>query len=147
MADGLQVKPEHGLVYLTVAASWAVHHVYMNTAVVKARKQYKVDYPKLYADGDSEDAVKFNCVQRAHQNSLEYQPIFLSLLAAAGLKYPALASGAGAVYLAGRIAYFEGYATGQPKNRMRGAFMYLGVLPLVGATVTVGVQLLRGWRK
>jgi hypothetical protein len=26
-----------------------------------------LQYPKMYAEGDSEEAVKFNCIQRGHQ--------------------------------------------------------------------------------
>jgi len=47
------------------------------------------------------------CVQRAHQNSLENQPIFLSLLTLSGLQYPVTAASFGALYLAGRIGYVQ----------------------------------------
>lgn len=44
----------------------------------------------MYATKDNcaneEDAKTFNCIQRAHQNSLEVLPIFLTLLLCAGLK-------------------------------------------------------------
>jgi hypothetical protein len=49
----------------------------------------------------------FNCVQRAHQNSLENQPIFLALLTLSGLQYPVTAATFGGLYLAGRIGYVE----------------------------------------
>jgi glutathione S-transferase len=52
--------------------------------------RYGVKYPALYAakgDCAKEEHVKaFNCVQRGHQNSLELQPAFLSLLTLAGLR-------------------------------------------------------------
>ena len=31
-------------------------------------------YPLLYATGDDENSKTFNCIQRAHQNSLENLP-------------------------------------------------------------------------
>lgn len=54
--------------------------------------RYRVRYPKMYASKENcprltdEDANTFNCIQRAHQNSLEMLPIFLALLICAGLK-------------------------------------------------------------
>jgi glutathione S-transferase len=65
----------------------------MGFAVGKARKTYGVKYPDLYATKDNcpdeASRKKFNCIQRGHQNSLEVQPIFLSLLTLAGLKVSA----------------------------------------------------------
>lgn len=52
------------------------------------------------------------------------------------------ASVAGAVYLLGRIVYFQGYSSGEPKKRVRGAFMYLGTLTMLGCLVKGGVDLL-----
>jgi glutathione S-transferase len=54
----------------------------------------------------------FNCVQRAHQNSLENQPIFLTLLTLSGLQYPVTAATFGGLYLAGRIGYVEVRSSG-----------------------------------
>ena len=66
-----------------------------------------------------DDRKKFNCTQRGHQNSLENQPIFLSLLLTAGLRFPVTAAIAGASYLIGRVIYMESYATGDPAARFR----------------------------
>lgn len=38
--------------------------------VMKARKECGVAYPTLYAPGTDELATRFNCTQRAHQNSI-----------------------------------------------------------------------------
>ena len=43
----------------------------MSLKVGKARKQFKIPYPVMYAESSHKDANAFNCVQRAHQNSLE----------------------------------------------------------------------------
>lgn len=73
--------------------------------------RYEVNYPHLYADKDNcpneECRNKFNCVQRAHQNSLENLPSFLSLLLLAGVRHPVTSAIAGAIYLIGRVIYFN----------------------------------------
>lgn len=59
-------------------------------ALMNSLFRYKISAPDLYASSDNctdKDAINaFNCIQRGHQNSLEYQPAFLALLATAGLK-------------------------------------------------------------
>jgi uncharacterized membrane protein YecN with MAPEG domain len=55
----------------------------INVAI--ARKKYGIKYPKMYEGTD--DSV-FDCVQRAHQNTLEYLPSFLSLLMLNGIAAP-----------------------------------------------------------
>lgn len=132
-------KPEFGYVLGVAVAAVVAHHGYMATGVMKARKKFGVKYPNLYANKDncaSEDFIqRFNCVQRAHQNCLENLPTFYTLLTLAGLKYPITAAAAGAVHLAGKIAYFEGYSSGNPEARMRGSFGYLGTFTLLGTVV------------
>jgi len=59
------------------------------------------------------------------------------------VQYPVTASALGMVYLLGRLLYFEGYSTGVPDNRMRGAIGYIGLLGLFGICVTVGVRAAR----
>ena len=62
--------------------------------VAIARKKYGVKYPKMYEG--TEDSV-FDCVQRAHQNTLEYLPSFLALLMLNGLAAPYTSAAAGMV--------------------------------------------------
>jgi glutathione S-transferase len=49
--------------------------------------------------------LRFNCVQRGHQNSLEGLPSFLALLLSAAIFYPAASAAAGAIYNIGAIRY------------------------------------------
>jgi glutathione S-transferase len=137
-----------GYVAATAAASFVVHHIYMGFKVGKARKQYNIDYPDLYATAENcpneANRKKFNCVQRAHQNSLENQPIFLALLTISGLQHPVTAASLGAAVLVGRIGYFEGYACGDPKKRGNPIYFagMLGMLGLLGTTIKVAVDLI-----
>ncbi|KAK3083952.1 hypothetical protein FSP39_005945 [Pinctada imbricata] len=98
---------EYGCVIFTGIATSFVN-MWMGINVAKARKKYEVPYPTMY----SADSKEFNCIQRAHQNTLERYPEFLMLLFVAGLEYPRIAAGAGSLYYASRIAFAMGYYTG-----------------------------------
>lgn len=137
----LEVLPEgYGYVLLTATGSCFVN-MWMAINVGRARKQYKVEYPKMY----SEDNNTFNCIQRAHQNTLESYPQFLLLLLLGGFQYPKISAGAGVVYLLGRIAYASGYYTGDPKKRRRGAIpCHISDLVLLGNTISLACHVI-GW--
>jgi uncharacterized MAPEG superfamily protein len=57
---------------------------FLGGIVVRARIDYGVKLPNLYADSNKDDnknAVLFNCIQRGHQNFLEtYAQVVLSIL-------------------------------------------------------------------
>lgn len=137
-----QLPNEFGYVILTGTAS-AFMLIYKGVQVGMARKKYEVKYPKMYSDENGGDNV-FNCIQRAHQNTLENYPQFLFLLTCGGLSHPIAASIAGWVWMAGRIAFAKGYYTGNPENRRWGAFGYLGLLTLLGCTVHTSAKMI-GW--
>ena len=101
-----------------------------------ARRTFGVDYPNLYAyaGGDhvynhkkgagesltpglgQQAADDYNAVQRAHQNTVENQPLFLALLLFGSLGFPAIAAGLGLLWLLARVAYSAGYYRA-PKSR------------------------------
>ncbi|KAJ7698181.1 hypothetical protein B0H14DRAFT_2549263 [Mycena olivaceomarginata] len=89
--------------------------------VSQARKLAGVEYPRLYADekemAANINALKFNCAQRAHQNTLEYLPLLLSATLITALKYPTLAASALGLWSFSRVGYTLGYTTGDPKKR------------------------------
>lgn len=64
-------------------------------------------------------------------NYVENLPNFLIFLTIAGLRYPVYSAVAGAIYLAGRVTYTIGYASGNPEGRLKGTFAYLGLLGLL----------------
>jgi len=111
------------------------------------RKKLGVDIPYLYADMSfaktNKDAYLFNCYQRGHQNALETYPFFLFMLLVGGLKYPLTSAIGGVIWTLGRIAYFRGYSTGEPKARIRGSFMYIGLLVLLFVNIWTALGLLK----
>ncbi|CAO1623208.1 unnamed protein product [Jaminaea pallidilutea] len=120
---------------------------YLNLAQIilvnKARKASGIPYPQLYADKAeakaSNKAHKFNCVQRAHQNTLESLPSYAISLIVAGLRFPRLAAGLGATWLIGRVLYTIGYSSGDPSARTKGAIPSSLALISLQIAATVGV--------
>ncbi|KAJ7701798.1 membrane-associated proteins in eicosanoid and glutathione metabolism [Mycena rosella] len=85
------------------------------------RRRAGIAYPQLYADkaeaAASPAALKFNCAQRVHQNTLEYLPGLYVMTLILGLKQPTLAASALGMWVLGRVAYGVGYVTGDPERR------------------------------
>jgi len=130
----LSLPEDYGYVILTgVGAIFMA--MWKGIKVGMARKEHNVEYPAMYSDNKI-----FNCVQRAHQNTLENLPQFMFLLTMAGFSHPRVAAAAGWVWIAGRIVYGIGYSTGLPAKRSRGAFGYLGLLTLLGCSIHTAVQ-------
>uniref|UniRef100_A0A2I3THK3 Glutathione S-transferase 3, mitochondrial n=1 Tax=Pan troglodytes TaxID=9598 RepID=A0A2I3THK3_PANTR len=131
------LSKEYGFVLLTGAASFImVAHLAIN--VSKARKKYKVEYPIMYST-DPENGHIFNCIQRAHQNTLEVYPPFLFFLAVGGVYHPHHNSGA--LLVTSVLSSFS-----EPSKRSRGALGSIALLGLVGTTVCSAFQHL-GWVK
>lgn len=133
------IAADFGYVVLVAVAS-----VFLLTGlgikVGMARKKYGVKYPTMY----SEKEPVFNCIQRAHQNTIEGYTIFLLLLIFGGLQHPCLSSAAGIIWIVSRVFYAKGYYTGEPEKRSQGAFGYIGLLVLLGSTISFAIHLIKG---
>ena len=104
---------------------------YLVIGVMKARKQYGIRYPALYAPPGHKNEEAFNCAQRAHQNTVEGMAMFLVELVIVGLFYPLFAASCGGLWSVGRILYGHGYAKNGPEGRLIGSLIsHLGDLPL-----------------
>ena len=77
--------------------------------------------PKMQAEGFSELAKTFNCVQRGHQQALETYGSFLALSLVGGLAFPVTTMVSGLLSMYARGKWADGYATGDPSKRYQSA--------------------------
>lgn len=137
----VEITPEYGYVVLVLAASF-IMNLYLTINVVLARKKYDVQYPALYAPESHKHAKAFNCVQRAHQNTLESWAPIMILMLVVGLCAPKPAAAFGGIWVASRFIYGYGYATGGPQGRMLGGGLgHLGDFPLIGLAFYHGAKM------
>jgi hypothetical protein len=93
----------------------------------------------------SEEAYKFNCVQRGHQNSLENMPV-VATLALVSWSFPIPAGFALISYAFSRIFYMRGYTSGASKrNSVIGALLtYPALFTLAGLSLATAIFYFRG---
>ncbi|KAJ6481756.1 hypothetical protein C8R45DRAFT_1002942 [Mycena sanguinolenta] len=121
--------------------------VFQLRTVVKWRRLSGVKYPRVYASDDeatkNPNAMRFNCAQRAHQNTLEYLPLLLIATLVTALKYPIPAAGALGLWSLSRVGYTVGYASGDPARRTNAlsALHYPIAFGLLGSSTYAVVQL------
>lgn len=133
----LTLQAEFGYVMLVFVAS-VFQLVFMAINVGMARKKYKVPPPETYSPKEK----TFNCIMRAHLNTLEGYPQFLALMFLGGLKHPVASAVGGVIIILGRFFYFFGYASGEPAKRERGAWFHLGELLCLGCVISGALTLL-----
>ena len=92
---------EHGYVILAAIGAFILH-MWLSFKVGAARKKYNVKYPAMYSDKEP----NFNCIQRAHQNTLEGIPFYLSLLLTGGIRHPCVIS---FYFLLFHLLFLEGF--------------------------------------
>jgi glutathione S-transferase len=108
-----------------------------------ARRKFGVEYPTLYAESSHKNAKAFNCVQRAHQQTLEWMAPVMCLTASTGLVFPLAAAVSCGVWTVGKLLYIQGYSSGDPNGRhLGGAIAHLGDLPLIVMAFVAGNKVL-----
>ncbi|KAJ7248639.1 hypothetical protein B0H12DRAFT_1123549 [Mycena haematopus] len=114
------VLPPGGSYVAAAVLSTVYVIVFQLRTVIKYRALAGVKYPRMYVDekeaAANPNALKFNCAQRAHHNTLEYLPLLLSTTLITALKYPVPAASALGIWSLSRIGYTLGYATGDPNK-------------------------------
>lgn len=102
------------------------------------------ELPKMYAEGYSENAKKFNCVQRGHQQALETYSSFLLFSLLGGIQFPLSTTAAGVWFCWARQQWANGYATGTPGSRYSHAAslgVWMATLMVMLATSIGAVQM------
>ncbi|XP_039642177.1 microsomal glutathione S-transferase 3b [Perca fluviatilis] len=129
--DVLTVLPSSfGYVIFTSTPAWLMYCMF--------DLRFTLQYPTMYSDKEQ----VFNCIQRAHQNTLEVYPQWLVFQTIAALVYPLSASVLGAIWVTSRFSYAWGYYTGDPAKRMNGAYGYIGYFGVIFLSISVALQLL-----
>ena len=136
----ITLLPEFGYVILGIVSTFFLNF-WLGFQVTKARKKHDVTYPTFYENSKPE----FNCIQRGHQNSLEYVPFLHATSLLGGLFHPTLAAAGIVVWIIGRVIYMLGYSTGSPGKRAPGFILSIVglLLTTVSAVWTAGTLL--GW--
>jgi glutathione S-transferase len=105
----------------------------MASATNAARVKYNVPWPHTFALEGNKDKIAFDCVQRAHINFTENYTQYLAVFYFAACEAPHCAVAFGMFYLLGRLAFANGYYSGNAANKDAGVFGYmLGAFPLLG---------------
>ncbi len=135
---GLNVPKAFGFVLVVNIILSGFLLVYLGTKVGAARNTFKekalkdgdkdaearFSYPKMQAEGFSEHAKLFNCVQRGHQQALETYTFFVGLSVIGGSVFPLSTVFAGLLWFFSRIKWAEGYRTGEPSKRYQNWVAY-----------------------
>merc|ERR1712232_807534 len=111
--------------------------------VMKARKEFEVKYPNLYAvPGVHKHADEFNRIQRGHQNYFEHLTHFTAVSLIGGVKHPLICAASGVLYQLGSIFYQMGYSDMNLKvetarYQKGGIIKWFGYLGALGSTISI----------
>ena len=118
----LELSREYGYILATSLAFYLQQQIIFVVPVVMARVKYGVKAPTLYPRDSEikslklsdEDVHDYNCKQRAHQNSVEVNSVFLPLFMVAGAipGYTMNVFYAGAFMFVNRLVGGLGYSAG-----------------------------------
>jgi glutathione S-transferase len=144
----IEVPPQYGWLVLGAGIGTYITSFVLSGPVMKARDQYNVPYPNLYAvPGYHKNADEFNRVQRSHQNYLENMGAYVTMALIGGLKYP-IANALGAIsFCVGSILYQKGYVDTSLDVKMArykkgGVIKWIGVLIALYSTGSFAYDLI-----
>lgn len=120
---------------------------FLGGRVVRARVQYNVKLPHLYAaNAPNQNGIQFDCVQRSHQNFIETyaQVVLVTLFTAFVADRPNTAGGMLLLICLGRVLYALGYSR-NISDRMAGQLLAIFTMSIgVGYAFLIGCSGL-GW--
>jgi glutathione S-transferase len=150
MSLSIAVPNEYGYVVLTSVVGGFVTSTILGGFVMKARAQYQVPYPNLYATpGFHKQADAFNRVQRGHQCFFETYSVFALMALIGGLKHPIISAGSAVLYHVGSFLFLKGYADTEidvatARYKKGGSIKWVGFLAAMGCTVSLAGSI-SGW--
>lgn len=110
------------------------HTGYLARRVGWARQAHKITPPIVTGPPEFERTF------RAHQNSIEFYPLFLVVLWTSGIFFSEeIAALGGVVFMVARQMYFNGYISSSQK-RLPGFFLTLAVLFLLALLGSIGIM-------
>ena len=151
MAVTISVPQNYGYVILGTIVGNFVANILLSGNVMKARKQYNVAYPNLYAvPGFHKEADAFNRVQRGHQHMMEVWPSFCIMNLIGGLKYPLACAAYGLINAAGSVLYQIGYMdteidVAKARYAKGGMIQYIGTFGSLYATISLAGSMIGWW--
>ncbi|KAF9066750.1 hypothetical protein BDP27DRAFT_1404206 [Rhodocollybia butyracea] len=143
------IVPKGGVVFiLPYVGAALLSSAFLVTAQIvivgRRRAAAGIHAPQLYAENaqveKSVHALRLNCAQRAHLNTLEYIPFLYLTTCITACKYPILAASLCGSWVFARIFYTRGYVSEKPSKRFWGAETSVAALIglVLSATYTVG---------
>lgn len=129
----VELAEQHGKCIAALVALWIQQQLVFAIAVSVARKKSGIQPPTLYPRDSEIKALKLSpaqvdsymCVQRMHQNNVEFLSCYFPAMILAMLGYPTETFYASVVVLLGRTVMALGYYTGA-KKRVFGGFFHFG---------------------
>ena len=134
----IPIDSQYGYVIALGVLFFVQQQLFFAIAVAFVRKKYKIKPPTMYPSDSlikelklkKEDVMKYNSVQRVHQQNVEILVTFLPMFFVAGLYDPMFTCYAGIVVFIGRTITAIGYYY-DPNARLFGAFYHFGEFYIV----------------
>ncbi|KAL7539071.1 hypothetical protein ACHAXR_013276 [Thalassiosira sp. AJA248-18] len=145
----ITVPPEYGWVILGAGIAPVITSMYLSGFVMKARKEFDVQYPNLYAVPKyHKNADEFNRVQRGHQNYLEGSDSYAIMTLLGGLKHPITCAVGSVCFCIGSVLYMKGYSDTNLDVKMArykkgAAIKWIGFFSSLICTCSLGISLIR----
>ena len=147
----IELDQDHGKCIAVLVLLWVQQQLIFTIAVAVARKKYGIQPPTLYPR-DSEikslnlspaDVESYMCVQRVHQNNVEFLSCFFPVMMMAMIDHPTQTYHASVVVWIGRMFVALGYYRGA-STRVVGAFFHFGEYYVVYLAGKFALRLIAG---